>query len=217
MASNPYYNFFNNKPEQDLIEDLSVESLRQFAHDVYYLPRTIDVKDEILTEPIVQTFDKALSADVYVKSWDSFEGQGQLLAKFGLEIREQMTLIMSKRTYEQYIKPITGKERPWEGDCIYIPMLKTVYQIKYANSTNASFYVLGKNYAWEIVCEILEFNNEQFATGVEEIDALNPPFEHADDPDYDLNNYDRTAQNDKIQEESNKIIDWSERNPFGDV
>lgn len=216
MANNPYFNFFNQKHEQNLQEDLTVESVKQFAHNMIYLPRDINIRDKIMNEPIVQTFSNALDIEMYIKSWDSFQGQGQLMAKFGLEIRDQMTFVMSKRSFAQFIKPTTGKERPWEGDCIYIPMLNVVYQIKYVDSS-ASFYILGKNYSWEIVCELLEFNNEQFVTGRPEIDDLNPPFEHFDDPDYNLDDYDKTAQNTVIQDESDQIIDWTEKNPFGDV
>jgi len=217
MATNPYYNYYNQSNEQDLMEDLIVESTKQYAHDVVYLPRLIDVKDEIMTEPIIQSFNHALDVEMYIKSWDHYEGEGQLLSKFGLEIRDQMTMVVTKRSYNQFIKPLTGKERPWEGDCIFIPMLKNIYQIKYASDSNAAFYLLGKNYGWEVVCELLEFNNEQFDTGRPEIDQLNKPFEHLDDPDYNLDDYDRTAQNKKIQNESDNIIDWTEKNPFGEV
>lgn len=215
MATNPYFNFFNQTNEQNLYEDLVVESVRIYAHDMIYLPRDINTEDKILTEPIIQSYSKALPIEMYIKNWDSFQGEGQLLSKFGLEIRDQMTLIMTKRSFEQFVKPTTLKSRPWEGDCIFIPMLGVVYQIKYVDSS-ANFYTLGKLYHWEIVCELLEFNNEQFSTGISAIDDLNPPFEHYDDPDYDLDNYDQTAQNTEIQDQSDQIVDWTEKNFFGD-
>lgn len=217
MASNPYISFYNRTNEQNLMENLSVESVKQFAHDIYYLPRHIDVDDKILNEPVLQTIKHALDIEVYVKNWDDFQGEGQLLSKFGLEIRDQMTLIMTKKSFKNFVGPITNKERPWEGDMLYIPMLKSTYQIKYVSSSNAAFYILGKNYAWEISCELMEFSNEQFDTGVPEIDELNPPFENYNDPDYDLEDYDRTAQNKEIQDESDQIIDWTETSPFGEV
>lgn len=217
MASNPYINFYERNNEQNLMEDLVVESIRQYAHDIVYMPRHIDVEDKVLTEPIIQNITKALDIEVYVKNWEDFQGEGQLLSKFGLEIRDQMNLIMTKRSFTQFVQPITRKERPWEGDLLYIPMLKATYQIKYVSSSNAQFYILGKNYAWEISCELMEFSNEQFNTGRPDIDSLNPSFEHYDQPDYDLSDYDHTAQNQIIQDESDQIIDWSESNPFGDV
>lgn len=216
MATNQFFNFFEQNMEQGLFDDLVVESVRMYGHDMKYLPRDINTEDKILTEPVIQTFSKALDIEMYIKSWDSFEGEGQLLSKFGLEIRDQMTLIMTKRSFAEFIQPTTGKERPWEGDCIYIPLLGVVYQIKYVD-TSYNFYTLGKLYSWQIVCELLEFNNEQFVTGIPEIDNLNPPFEHFDDPDYDLDSYDKTSQNTEIQNESDQIVDWTESSPFGDA
>lgn len=216
MANNPYFNFFHQANEQNLMDDLVVESNKQFAHNMVYLPRIITQNDNIMNEPVIQEFTEALDIELYIKNWDSFEGQGQLMAKFGLEIRDQMTMVMTKRSFNQFIQPISGKSRPWEGDCIFIPMLGVVYQVKYAESS-AQFYALGKNYSWEVVCELLEFNNEQFKTGRPEIDDLNPAFQHYDEPDYDLESYDRTAKNAEIQEESDDILDWSENNPFGRV
>jgi hypothetical protein len=217
MASNPYYNYFTQTNEQDLMEDLVVESVKQYAHDVYYLPRDVNILDKLMTEPITQSFNHALSVECYVQNWSEMGGEGQLMAQFGLEIRDQMKFILTKRSHNQFILPTTGKSRPNEGDCIYIPMLKNVYQISYVSDSNPAFYILGKNYAWEVTCDLLEFNNEQFNTGVSVIDELNPPFEHLSDPDYELENYDKTAQNQFIQNESDEIIDWSEKSPFGEV
>lgn len=217
MASNPYFNYFEQNQEQNLMESLVFESLRQKAHDVMYLPRDVDIKDEIMTEPVVQSFSKALPVEMYINNWDNFQGEGQLLSKFGLEIRDQMTLLLTKRAFKRFIQDTTKKDRPWEGDCIYIPMFNNIYQIKYVSSSNPAFYILGKNYVWELTCELLEFSNEQFRTGVSYIDELNPAFQHYNESDYDLESYDRTAQNSKIQEESDKIIDWTESSPFGET
>lgn len=216
MASNPYYNYFNQSNEQNLMENLAVESVKQYAHDMHYLPRDINILDELMTEPITQSFNHDLPIEGYVLNWQSYGGEGQLIAKFGLEIRDQMKFIITKRSHNQFLKPTTGRERPWEGDCLYIPMLKNVYQISYVSDSNPAFYILGKNYAWEVTADLLEFNNEQFNTGNPVIDALNPPFENINDPDYELENYDKAAQNKYIQEESDDIIDWTEKNPFGE-
>jgi len=216
VATNPYFNYYTQHNEQSLLEDLTVESIRQFAHNVVYLPRNINIEDPLMVEPITQSFQHALDVEMYIKNWDNYQGEGQLLSKFGLEIREQMTFVLTHRSFNQFIKNTTHKPRPWEGDCIYIPMIHTVYQIKYVDSS-ASFFQLGKNYSWEIVSEILEFNNEKFETGRVEIDKLNPPFEHVDDPNYNLDDYDKTAQNTVIQDEGDNILDWTESNPFGEV
>lgn len=218
MAASPYFNFYSQQSEQGLMDDFVVESVRQYAHDMMYLPRDINVRDNLMTEPIVQTYNKAIDIEMYIKNWSSYEGEGQLLSTFGLDIKDSMSLIMTKRSFTEFVNPYTDKLRPWEGDCIYVPMLKAIYQVKFVSDTNPAFFILGKNYAWEISCELLEFNNEHFETGIPEIDSMNPDFEHYDDPDYDLESYDKTAQNQFIQDESDQIVDWSEKNPFsGDL
>lgn len=216
MASNPYYRYFDRTNEQNLMEDLVVESIKQYAHDFYYLPRNINILDKLMTEPVTQSFKHALGIEGYVLNWSELGGAGLLLAKFDLEIRDNMKFIISKKSHNEFIKPTTKKERPWEGDCLYIPMLKNTYQISYVSDSNPAFYILGKNYAWEVTADLLEFNNEHFDTGNPVIDNLNPPFQHADSPTYNLESYDKTAQNKYIQDESDEIIDWTEKNPFGE-
>ncbi len=215
MAVNPWWNNFNNNAEQNLYEDLVVESIRIFGHDVLYLPRTGIKKDDVLNEYSYSTFNTALPIEVYVKNFDSFEGEGQLLAKFGLEIRDQMTLVMSHRSFDEFVGPTTANSRPWEGDCIYIPMLNVVYQIKYVNSS-AIFYTLGKLNVWDIVLELLEFNDEVFNTGIPAIDDKYKPFENAftDPDDYDLESYDNNAQNAAFEQLADSVLDFSEQSPF---
>src|SRR5690606_25643766 len=120
------------------------------------LPRTGVSEDDLLTEYQYAEFNQALPVEMYVKNFDSFEGEGQLLSKFGLEIRDQMTLILSRRSFKQFIQPYTEKERPLEGDVLIIPFLdNNAYQIKYVNSS-AIFYTMGKLQTYEIVCELFE-------------------------------------------------------------
>lgn len=216
MANNPYFNFYNQKSEQSLANDLVAESIRQFGHNVYYLPRNIDLQDKILNEPEIVTFSKAIKIEVFIKSWDAFQGEGQFLQKFGLEVRDKATLVMSEKSFAEFIRPITNKSRPEEGDCLYIPLFKVIYQILYVDNA-VNFYFLGDNYSWDLDCQIMEFSNEQFKTGIPEIDNINKPFQHTDDPNYDLKSYDKTSQNKEIQEQSDIILDWTEKNPFGDV
>lgn len=213
MATNTYFNNFYSVNEQSLYDDLIVESIKQYGHDLFYLPRIGEKEDGILNEYSFSRFEHALPVEMYIKNFSDFEGEGQLLAKFGLEIRDQMTLSLSHRSFKQFIQPTTGKERPWEGDVIYIPMTKVLYQIKYVN-TSAIFYTLGKLNTYDIVCELIEFSNEQFNTGMPEIDDKYKPFENADNPSYDLESYDNFAGNKNIETEGDGILDFSEINPF---
>ena len=213
MATNSFFRNFTSPNEQALYDDIIVESIKQYGHDLLYLPRIGEKKDDILNEYSFSRFEQALPVEAYIKNFSDFEGEGQLLAKFGLEIRDQMTLSISQRSFRQFIQPYTDKERPWEGDCIYIPMTKVLYQIKYVN-TSAIFYTLGKLNTFDIVCEIIEFSNEQFNTGIPEIDEKYKAFENADDPDYDLESYDKFAHNTAIEGEGDGILDFSEVSPF---
>lgn len=214
MATSPFFNVFEQENEQNLVDDLIVEAIRQTGHDVYYLPRTGMNKDDVLNEYAYSEFYTALPVEMWINNFSNFEGEGQLLSKFGLEIRDQMTLTISVRSFNEFIKPTTAEARPLEGDCIYIPMLKLVYQIKYVDSTPI-FYTLGKLNCWGLTCDLLEFSNEQFKTGLPAIDNLNKPFQNVDtNPNYDLEGYDNNASNKVLQEESDDIIDFSEEDPF---
>jgi hypothetical protein len=214
MASNQFLQWYNQNNEQNLFEDLTVESIRNFAHDIKYLPRTELAIDHTLNEIGISEYTTALDVEVYVKNADSFEGDGQLLAKFGLEIRDQMTLVMSIRSFQQFIQPYTNKSRPEEGDCLFIPMLGVIYQIKYVNSS-AQFYTLGKLMSYEIVCELLEFNNEQFRTNIAEIDDKYKAYQNASADGYNLESYDNSADNSSIEVISDSVLDFGESDPFG--
>jgi len=217
MAANPYLNLFNGNNEQSLLNDLVVESIKYFGIDLVYLPRFIREQDKIFNETIINEFRDAIDVEMYIKSFEGFEGQGHLVAKFGLEIRDQLTLVLSKKSFADYIYPVTHKQRPMEGDCIYLPMTNNVFQIKYVEA-DASFFQLAKNYSWDISCELLEFSNEIFKTGRDYIDNLYKEFQHIDKtPKYKLEEYDKSAKNQEIQDNSDKILDWTEKNYFGKV
>lgn len=213
MATNPFFNQFNNVREQTLYEDLVVESIKIFGHDMYYLPRLPIKQDKVMNEYSYSIYEKALPVEIYIKNFDNFEGEGQFLSKFGLEIRDKMTLVMSNRAFFEHVKPHVDHERPAEGDCIYIPVMKRIFQINYVD-TSALFYGLGKLTTFEMTCDLLEFSNEQFRTGISEIDELCPPFQHADQLGYDLESYDNGAANKAIQNSADQVLSFEELDPF---
>lgn len=214
MATNIFFNLYNHMGEQTLCENLVVESVRMYAHDMVYLPRTGINFDEVLNSYEYSEFNSACDIELYIKNFDSFEGEGQLLSKFGLEIRDQMTLVMTKRSFEQFVQPTTSAVRPNEGDVIYIPMLKSAFQINYVNSSPV-FYQFGKLFIWEIVCELYEVNNDKFCTGRLEIDNKYRQYGHVDeDLDYRVEDYDTNAQNEVFQDVSDDVLDFSELDPF---
>lgn len=214
MASHSGFNFYNSTLEQNLYENLIVEAIKQYAHDMYYLPRTVINSDDVLNENESISFNAALPVEAYIKNTDSFEGDGQLLSKFaGFEARDQMTLNMSRRSFNEFVKPTTSASRPIEGDIIFIPMLNVAYQIKYTK-TDSIFYVHGKLNMFEIVLDLFENNGERFNTGLSLIDSLYPQRSNVNDPGYDIDDDDRDAGNDTFQDEANTILDLSESDPF---
>lgn len=214
-----FFNNFTNYAEQSLIEDLVTESLSIYGHTVYYLPRAIVKRDEIWSEDSLSYYRSAFEYDMYVKSYDSYEGDGTFLSKFNLEIRDQITLTVSRRTFAGEIASQRPDiQRPREGDLIYSTMVKRIFVIKYVNNS-AVFYQMGDLQTWDIVCEVWEYSNERFDTGIDEIDSIedrytvanvysNTAFEDAMSDVY--------AQNQEFQEAGASIVDWTTVDPFSE-
>lgn len=213
MATLPGFNFFTSNVEQTLHENLIVESIRMYAHNMYYLPRTITGSDDIMNEVEAAEFNTALPIELYIKNIDAFEGDGQFLSKFGLEVRDQMTMNLSKRSFETFVKPTTTRNRPFEGDIIFIPMLGVAYQIKYVKS-DSIFYAFGKLNMFEVVCDLYENTGDTFNTGNTIIDNTYPPRGNISDIGYDVTDDDSVADNAGFQTEANSYLDLSEDDPF---
>lgn len=237
-AGNHFFNNYEYFQERELIESLVIESINIFGHSVYFCPRFYIKKDHIYGEDTLSQYDQAFLVDLYIKSYDSYEGDGTFLSKFNLEIRDQITFTMARRTYEQDIKPNIGEPRPKEGDLIYSPMMKRMFVIKYVNNTPI-FYQLGALQTYDLVCEVFEYSNESFDTGIEEIDNIEKNYSFSQDDSGILtnNNYALTDNNgynivlgqfdyhEQLQafedniatdEEVATIIDWSESDPFSE-
>lgn len=213
MSSNPYFQWYNQTNEQNFIDDLIVESIKNHAHDVYYLPRTGIGEDGVLGEYAIAKFNTACAVEMYVKTVDGFGGEGELVSKFGFEVKNQIVLTISVRSFQQFIRPFFEMQRPREGDCVWIPMLGVVYQITFVNKS-AIFYTLGKLNTYELTMELLDYSNEQFNTGIEEIDNKYKPFENMSSNTYSLESYDRQADNQSIQVSANNVLDFTELDPF---
>ena len=177
MALNPYFSKYE-RSEQTLVEDLVVETIKIHGHEVVYLFRESPEIDTIFGEdslPSVYKIGKPI--EMYVESVDGFEGEGDFIAKFGLEVRDSMKLVVSKRRWKQEFSGITGgdgpganAERPREGDLLYFPLSKGIFEIKFVEHEKP-FYQFGKNYVYSISCELATSAGDTFETDNTEIDT----------------------------------------------
>lgn len=167
--SRHYFNNFSSKADQKLIEDLIVEAIQCYGIDAFYLPRVDRIFDEIYTEGSAPEFTRALQTCFYIKTFDSFQGQGDLLSKFGLEIRDQITFQVARRTFTEDICTPASIARPREGDLIFFPLNQKLFEVKFVEH-EAVFYQMGALQMWDMRCELIEYTNQIINTGIEEID-----------------------------------------------
>lgn len=175
MATSPYFRH-NVRSEQNLYEDLIVESLKFYGQDVYYLPREVVSRDMIFNDEVLSRFEYAYRIEVYVENIEGFDGEGDLFQKFGVEIRDAATLILSRRRWNNEIRKYqeTDEEkyyRPREGDLIHLPLSGSTFEITKVEDENP-FYQLGQLPVFKMRCELFEFTNARFDTGVPEIDDI---------------------------------------------
>jgi hypothetical protein len=155
------------------MEDVIVESIQIMGHNIYYIPReSFDSGDMIFGEYSKSKFDKAYLIEAYIGNISGFEGDNDFFSKFGLEIRETSNLIISRRAFKK-IMPTTLRERPQEGDLLYIPVLKSLIEIKFVEQ-ELMFHSLGNKlpYVYEMRCEAFRYSQEEIDTGIEDIDGV---------------------------------------------
>ena len=159
--------------EQMLYEDLIIESLQTYGQDTYYIPRSMIYEDEILNEDYSR-YESSHIIEMYIANTEGFEGEGNLLSKFGIEIRDQATFIVSKMQFEKLVKTQSNDialERPREGDLIYLPLSNSLFEIKFVEHEKP-FYRLANLPTYQLQCELFEYNSEEFNTGIDDIDQF---------------------------------------------
>ena len=241
MPTNVYFDHGNTN-EQRLYEDLIIEQLKIFGHEVHYLPRTTVTEDKILGEVPDSKYTEAFSIEMYIEDVNGFAGQGDLIGKFGLEVRDQATFVMAKRRWEDMVQTsggtFTQTTRPSEGDLIYFEKTKSIFEIKYVDFQNP-FYQLNQIYVYRLVCELFEYSSEDLDTGITTIDSLETKYSQ-DMLEYQMLQEDGTlilneTNGSIIKEEYSVtqepidnadfdslvtlegILDFSEKNPFGEI
>ena len=168
--------FFNHavSTEQHLYEDIVVESLRMYGHECFYLPREVVEEDTILNEDVQSAFGDAYAVEMYIENTDGFEGEGDLMSKFGLSIRDTATFVISLRSWERFISldsNLATSLRPNEGDLIHFPMSGSLFEINFVEHENP-FYQVGKLFTFKMQCELFEYSGEDFDTDVAGIDKI---------------------------------------------
>lgn len=177
MATNVYFNPFPTNQitsEQLLVEDLLIEALKIYGMDVYYLPRSSgDVVDYIYGEDSNKQYTSAYPIELYLENINGMDGEQDFISKFGLEIRDEVTLLVSRRRFAATVP----QKRPNEGDLIYIPLVQNFFEISFVEHENnqAMFYTLGRGrganvYVYALKLKQFVFSNELVSTGVKEVD-----------------------------------------------
>jgi hypothetical protein len=140
-----------------------------YGLDMYYIPRTKNNVSDVFNDVQYSTYNNPVFVEMYIQNVDGFQGDGEFLSKFGVEVRDQITFTISQRVFNQEVGIYTNETRPTEGDIIWFPLTASLYQIKYVNK-KAIFYQLGALQTYDIVCELYEGNSDIFNTGIAEID-----------------------------------------------
>ena len=253
MPTNVYFDT-GTTSEQRLYEDLIIEQLKIYGQDVYYLPRKLANKDSIFGEDPASSFDDSYIIEMYVDNSDGYMGEQEIIKKFGLELRDDITFIVSKLRWETLISNNTDlqtSERPNEGDLVYFPTTKAFFEIQFVEH-EAPFYQQSALPIYKLSCTKWEYASERLDTGITSIDAteddlstdtmqfqfalenetgsfviessigaidylINESFTMATQQPVDSGQAFETAAGTTTSSTADDILDFSERNPFGEV
>ena len=218
MATNVFFQNYDYFNEQELIDELVIESIQIYGLDMIYLTRSLQATDDILNEDDLSFFDNAYEMEMYVKSVDGFEGEGDFLSRFGLQIRDTATFTVARRTFERFATRIQPTLlRPNEGDLIYLPLNQKFFKITHVEHESV-FYQSGALQVFDLKCELFEYSNERFNTGFDYIDTYFDT-EKTDDVNSleALKTKDPIAKNIDFETEGDDIIDFTEIDPFSET
>jgi hypothetical protein len=230
------------RSESLLHEDLIIECLKIYGFDCYYIPRVAVNRDMILNEDPTNKYEDAFPLEAYLENTTGFGGT-DLLSKFGVEIQDTATFIVARRRWEEAVgrkKASVLFNRPAEGDLLYFPVTKSFFEIKYVEVKDP-FFQVGKLYVYKLECELYQYSHEDVNTEVREIDEIIDKYDqdinafiltYEDGTEFlletsspselvletfDINTTDKNAQNDDFDTNVTDILDFTERNPFGEV
>ena len=173
MARNLYFSA-GHKQEQNLYEDLIIESLKIYGQDLYYLPRDLVKIDDVFREDPASKFNSSYMMEMYVDNQEGYDGEGDLFSKFGIEIRDAINITLSRKRWENAVKRYDNEikgARPFEGDLIFVPFSKKIFQIMHVEHEQP-FYQLGNLPIYKLRCEMFEYSDQDFDTGLDVIQDI---------------------------------------------
>ena len=177
MARSPHFSQ-KVRSEQNLYEDIIIESMKIYGQDVYYLPRTIVNEDTITGEAIASSFGSSYKIEMYLENTDGFDGEGDLFTKFGVEIRDEATFIVARRRWTQTVSSGNNNItvlRPKEGDLIYLELSNKIFEIMHVEH-ESPFYQLSNLPTYKMRCQLFEYSGEDIDTGVIAINDVQSDF-----------------------------------------
>ena len=243
MTTSPFFNQ-HYRPESRLYEEIIIEQIKAFGTDVYYLPRKLVREDKLFGEDILSEFNDAYVIEMYYENESIGAGEADALSKFGLELRDEAKFQVAKLRFEHLIsldQNLISSTRPNEGDLIYFPSQhrKKLFEITFVEEEE--FERLHNIPVFTLTCKLFEYSNEALDTGIAEIDVIEDLhstnsidfydvvledgsgdllLENGDrilQESYSIETIDKSSVNDWLQFESDKIIDFTDSNPFGEI
>lgn len=175
MATNPYVQWWSDTAEQQLIRELSDETIQMFGFDVVYLPATLRREDPLYNEDILRQFTRTFPIEAYLENVEGWQGQGNIMSKFGLQLNNQFNIRISRQRFAEIVGQFTGQTRPMEGDMVWMGApFNGMFEIKYVEhqKTPGQFFPLGTLTYYQLQLELMTYNQETFKTGDEIIDAV---------------------------------------------
>ena len=160
--------------EQHLYEDLAIEAIQIYGHDVFYIPRTLVNKDELFGEDDLSRFDDAYGIEMWMETQEGYEGERELISRFGLEIRDETTFVVSRRRWDNTVSSdanLIVNTRPDEGDLIYMPTVKRLFEISFVDHDDP-FYQIDNLPVYKLYCRTFEYSSEILDTGIDAIDDI---------------------------------------------
>jgi hypothetical protein len=239
MAVSTFFDNFTNYGEQQLLADLGTEMIQRYGIDVYYMPRSHVNIDRLWNEDTLSEFNQATAIEVYIKTFTGWQGEGDLMQKFGISMADQVTFsMMRNRWADEFTNFQPSLIRPLEGDFIYLPLTNALFEVKFVEH-ESNFYQTGMLTYYDIKAERVNISNEKIETGVADIDNIGSKFSTAVDDfffsdqdgnallagdgsgltegQFDTDVIDPSTQNSLFSTEGRAFIDFSKKNPFGEI